>query len=357
MLKKITRKARHHFASQKKTYTAASLGLFSATFLLLVIFFTTRPIKPFIAELALVEYSILGKTAGSVIPASGESLPETYPESYPETYAESYPETYAESYPETYAESYPETYAESYPETYAQTYAQSYESYESYETYDPTPYVGSAVLQGSNVNDVTVTITCTNSTNYQVRRSNNTIVYSGTYSGSPVTTGGLGGEDVYTVYCRYNSTNSSPTSLIVDSDIFATQLGTLTASPRSIKRGGSTALTWDLEVATSTCRLRAIALYPALCDATTCKAPRDAAVTTLNNTLTNGSTDVNDPYWLRNGTTRTMIAALTQSAYSTTHAKGKKTVPVEYSTTFNLRCGNLSQSQQVNVLVTDELEQ
>lgn len=78
MLKKITRKARHHFASQKKTYTAASLGLFSATFLLLVIFFTTRPIKPFIAELALVEYSILGKTAGSVIPASGESLPETY---------------------------------------------------------------------------------------------------------------------------------------------------------------------------------------------------------------------------------------------------------------------------------------
>ena len=333
MLKKITRKARHHFASQKKTYTAASLGLFSATFLLLVIFFTTRPIKPFIAELALAEYSILGKTAGSVIPASGESLPETYPESYPETYAESY------------------------PETYAQTYAQSYESYESYETYDPTPYVGSAVLQGSNVNDVTVTITCTNSTNYQVRRSNNTIVYSGTYSGSPVTTGGLGGEDVYTVYCRYNSTNSSPTSLIVDSDIFATQLGTLTASPRSIKRGGSTALTWDLEVATSTCRLRAIALYPALCDATTCKAPRDAAVTTLNNTLTNGSTDVNDPYWLRNGTTRTMIAALTQSAYSTTHAKGKKTVPVEYSTTFNLRCGNLSQSQQVNVLVTDELEQ
>ena len=182
-------------------------------------------------------------------------------------------------------------------------------------------------------------------------------MYSGTYSGSPITTGGLGGADTYTVYCRYNSTNSAPTNLVVNSGIFAAQVGTLTASPRSIKRGGSTALTWDLEIASSTCRLRALPLYPALCDDVSCKAPRDAAISVLNNTLTNGNTDMNDPYWLRNGTTRTMIAALTQAAYNTTHAKGKKTVPIEYSTTFNLRCGDLSQSQQVNVLVTDELEQ
>lgn len=49
----------------------------------------------------------------------------------------------------------------------------------------------------------------------------------------------------------------------------------------------------------------------------------------LNNTLTNGNTDLNDPYWLRNGTTRTMIAALTQAAYNTTHAKDAMTRSTE----------------------------
>ena len=150
---------------------------------------------------------------------------------------------------------------------------------------------------------------------------------------------------------------SSPVYRLCANNLFATQVGNITANPRSLKKGASTALTWDIENATSTCRIKATPLYPALCDATTCKAPRDAAISVLNNTLTNGNTDLNDPYWLRNGTTRTMIAALTQAAYNTTHAKGKKTVPIEYSTTFNLRCGDLSQSQQVNVLVTDELEQ
>ena len=52
-----------------------------------------------------------------------------------------------------------------------------------------------------------------------------------------------------------------------------------------------------------------------------------------------------------------MISALTQAAYNSTHAKGRKTVPIEYSTTFTLQCGTMSTRQKVDVLITDEVEQ
>jgi hypothetical protein len=214
-----------------------------------------------------------------------------------------------------------------------------------------------AYLDGNNCSDAVLSITCSDSTGYTVRRSDNSTLFSGTYSGNPVTTTPVEAEDTYRVTCTNGGYQSSPVYRLCANNLFATQVGNITANPRSLKKGASTALTWDIENATSTCRIKATPLYPALCNATTCKAPRDQAAQSLTNILATGNTDANDPYWLRNGTTRTMISALTEPAHNNTHAKGRKTLPIEYSTTFTLQCGTMSTRQKVDVLITDEVEQ
>jgi hypothetical protein len=221
----------------------------------------------------------------------------------------------------------------------------------------PNPQVLEAYLDGNNCSDAVLSITCSDSTGYTVRRSDNSTLFSGTYSGNPVTTTPVEAEDTYRVTCTNGGYQSSPVYRLCANNLFATQVGNITANPRSLKKGASTALTWDIENATSTCRIKATPLYPALCNATTCKAPRDQAAQSLTNILATGNTDANDPYWLRNGTTRTMIAALTEPAHNNTHAKGRKTLPIEYSTTFTLQCGTMSTRQKVDVLITDEVEQ
>lgn len=221
----------------------------------------------------------------------------------------------------------------------------------------PNPQVLEAYLDGNNCSDVVLSITCSDSTGYTVKKSDNSTLFSGTYSGNPVTTGPVQEEDNYIVTCTNGGYQSSPVYRLCANNLFVTQVANITANPRSLKKGASTALTWDIENATSTCRIKATPLYPALCNATTCKAPRDQAAQSLTNILATGNTDANDPYWLRNGTTRTMISALTEPAHNNTHAKGRKTLPIEYSTTFTLQCGTMSTRQKVDVLITDEVEQ
>ena len=221
----------------------------------------------------------------------------------------------------------------------------------------PNPQVLEAYLDGNNCSDAVLSITCSDSTGYTVKKSDNSTLFSGTYSGNPVTTGPVQEEDNYIVTCTNGGYQSSPVYRLCANNLFVTQVANITANPRSLKKGASTALTWDIENATSTCRIKATPLYPALCNATTCKAPRDQAAQSLTNILATGNTDANDPYWLRNGTTRTMISALTEPAHNNTHAKGRKTLPIEYSTTFTLQCGTMSTRQKVDVLITDEVEQ
>ena len=221
----------------------------------------------------------------------------------------------------------------------------------------PNPQVLEAYLDGNNCSDAVLSITCSDSTGYTVKKSDNSTLFSGTYSGNPVTTTPVQEEDNYIVTCTNGGYQSSPVYRLCANNLFVTQVANITANPRSLKKGASTALTWDIENATSTCRIKATPLYPALCNATTCKAPRDQAAQSLTNILATGNTDANDPYWLRNGTTRTMISALTEPAHNNTHAKGRKTLPIEYSTTFTLQCGTMSTRQKVDVLITDEVEQ
>jgi hypothetical protein len=52
-----------------------------------------------------------------------------------------------------------------------------------------------------------------------------------------------------------------------------------------------------------------------------------------------------------------MISALTEPAYNNVRAKGRKTLPIEYSTRFTLQCGTMSTRQKVDVLITGEIEQ
>ncbi len=53
------------------------LGIFIFLFAIVSIFFITRGVTPFSSELAYIEHSILGKDAGSVVPASCNSAPPT----------------------------------------------------------------------------------------------------------------------------------------------------------------------------------------------------------------------------------------------------------------------------------------
>lgn len=59
----------------KEHYT--SVGVFIVLFALVSVFFITRGATPFSSELAYIEHSILGKDAGSVVPASCNSAPPT----------------------------------------------------------------------------------------------------------------------------------------------------------------------------------------------------------------------------------------------------------------------------------------
>lgn len=73
---KVKHLVRSHFSGHKKKYRT---GLFSSIFvasIFLIIFFVTRGISPHNSELVFTELSILGKSAGSVIPASAGSPPE-----------------------------------------------------------------------------------------------------------------------------------------------------------------------------------------------------------------------------------------------------------------------------------------
>jgi hypothetical protein len=83
-MKKILSKINHHVSKSVQKHTTPSkkkLGLiFISLFMFGIVssvslFFITRGINPETSELAFIENSILGKSAGSVVPASCESAP------------------------------------------------------------------------------------------------------------------------------------------------------------------------------------------------------------------------------------------------------------------------------------------
>ena len=74
---RIVKHIHKHVSSHKKTYTPLFSFIALSTIGLFVVFFLTRGAMPHTSELAFTEHSILGRNAGSVIPASCNSSPPT----------------------------------------------------------------------------------------------------------------------------------------------------------------------------------------------------------------------------------------------------------------------------------------
>ena len=108
----------------------------------------------------------------------------------------------------------------------------------------------------------------------------------------------------------------------------------LTATPRTIQRGGTVSLNWSIETPNQACKI--IALPAIKTTSNTCNngclADRIREAANLTNQLITGKTDATDPQ----GAVRTMISALTSVGG---RVQGKKSMKINYTTIFQASCG------------------
>ena len=132
----------------------------------------------------------------------------------------------------------------------------------------------------------------------------------------------------------------------------APQTSSFIATPRTVKTGASTALSWDITYPTSSCTVTATTVCSG--GHSSCSAAQLAAETTLNSTLSSGTTDANDKYGASRSITTALRTAAPSNNPSGTKALGKKSLPVNYTTDFTLSCG--ASTKKVRVLVTTDNE-
>lgn len=119
-------------------------------------------------------------------------------------------------------------------------------------------------------------------------------------------------------------------------------------TPKTIKSGGTVALSWVIEKPVNTCTISA----SPVCSGT-CSPLRVTEASTLSNRFITENTDRNDA----NGAERSIAAALSTNVItdgSTPKAIGKKTVSVLYTTDFTLSCGTVDKKIRVKVSTDSE---
>ena len=120
----------------------------------------------------------------------------------------------------------------------------------------------------------------------------------------------------------------------------------MNASPKTTKAGTVSTLTWSINNPIDTCSLKAYS------DNASDAIRLNALLSTT--TLTN-KTDANDPYG-----NRSMLEALTQTTTNSTKAMGKKSVTINYTTDFELKCTvpapSANPTNRIRVQVTNENE-
>lgn len=208
------------------------------------------------------------------------------------------------------------------------------------------PAVASAVV---NINDCVnpdITLSCSNSDSYEVRNTDtNTLVSSANATSAVVP---LVDEGNYSIACKMGALSSPLTIRAYTTSSCTPRDLSAIISPRTIRQGGSITLTWSITYPNNSCTLSAKAVCPN--GASSCPGPREDAATALNTRLTTENTDANDP----NGS-RPIQTAVRTKIGSTTRAAGKKTLQVNYTTDFILRCTAVPDSK-TRVQVTTENE-
>jgi hypothetical protein len=201
--------------------------------------------------------------------------------------------------------------------------------------------------------------TCPGATSYAIYNGATPVVATTSYPAGPIsftpTTGGnyrLACSNMAQYYeYAFTITGTCP---VINQAVLPGIL--LSGSPKTIKRGGTTALTWNISNPTDVCKVVALPVITsptATCNRD-CVVARQTQADNLSRQLRNGTTDSSDPF----GGARSMSTALNTLVGG--KAQGKKTVQLNYSTIFQASC-ELNPLQdpravRVRVQVADDIE-
>lgn len=211
---------------------------------------------------------------------------------------------------------------------------------------------GIPVIRNETVNYPNISFICDYSTSYTVVRNEGSFSTSGSTTSGATVTVPITMEGNYTLTCISGGlSDSAVVNYTVPVTTFAGM--SITASPRTTNNNMSTAISWSVDNPKSTCSLRAEAVCTG--GRALCTAAQLSAETAINSTLTNGTTDANDPY----GPGRNIQTAVKTVAPANnptgSKALGKKTILMNYTTDFILDCGGaLMKKVRVNVSAENE---
>lgn len=201
----------------------------------------------------------------------------------------------------------------------------------------------------------TINVQCSNSDYYEVTNGLGAVIASGPSTNATVSLGGV--EGLYRVTCKQGGASGTPSRQVLrtySASMCTSQASALNATPRTIRRGSATTLTWTILQPNDTCQFSATPVCSGACS-----PARTTAAAAVNTKLQTENTDVNDPHSAP-GIPRTITEAIQEEAYSyaaTGKGMGKKTLQLDYSTDFELSCGTSTpSSQRVRVVVTNDNE-
>lgn len=224
------------------------------------------------------------------------------------------------------------------------------------------PATNDSSLDNNHTSKASINVICHNSTGYSVTRTEDPLS-DGTYAFTPVnvvyatprtinTTLDITEEGNYKVICLPGDIPSVPAVFNYDKDPLPTAVS-LHASPSTIQKGSQTVISWNIRdiITPNSCTLKA----DPVCSNNSCTPDQTDAVAVVNEAIkTTAVTDSNDP----NGAERKMSLALNKKGSDATQAKGQKTVTLQKTTDFILKCnsGVIESSQKIRVNVTKSNE-
>lgn len=222
------------------------------------------------------------------------------------------------------------------------------------------PQIFNVSLAGNRTATGTLSFECRYSAKYSIERTEGATgsfpMTNRNYNG-PVSVG-VAEKGNYRMTCTNNSLSDTSTVYFDPTPVFPSQLSIL-ASPRTLNNNKNTSLSWSVADPTNACSLKAEAVC--LNGRSNCTASQLSEESSLNSTLTNGTTDANDPYGPNRNIQTAVKTKAPQNNPTGNRALGKKTLLMNHTTDFILDCGTSPADgsvikEKVRVIVSDETE-
>lgn len=232
----------------------------------------------------------------------------------------------------------------------------------------PAPVAGLSFVSGNYTSNAVVRLSCTNSSFYKLKK-NGVTVDSGVIPEAATSYAknvNISSEGDYTLECDYTSTDGHLfDSFSANTLKYRTKppepVVTLMANPVSISRGSASVISWIVMFPNSVqspVRTPACVLTAAPVCTGACTAAQNAASTTVNAILRNENTDSSDPRGSRKINPTAVNTLPAGHDPEDWRATGRKTINLEKSMDFKLKCGGVGtqSSSTVRVIVTSSNE-